>query len=719
MSIIKYFLYLILAFILTFGLTFFIYFEDIKNNAVVKFQKQNFNSFIYLKELLKNTTFDNDFSQIDSSVNTLLSIDMFENMEIEYTRFIFSKKAILLNSNKITNLGYKLSDVTTDYKFGRIVKLDTSTYEFIPNKFFDTKQEVSIKFQAYKSGDVYNSTSVLSFYKKTNNIKQIEESTSLFSSLITFDDINSKNFFSLDYDEKPYVNVSYTINKSPLIEETSLFIEKIFVYSFSLFIFLIIIIYIFYTKIIKKDIEKPIGEIGECITEILNNKYVRLNKSTTKLMHIDSIFEKLQKMSKKVASLTNELNINRELLKRKDFIDDITGLSNKEVFVKEISSMFLNNGTGYIVLGRINNLGEFATKNGSNDANHLIKDFGHGMVQLLKKYTKVETKVYRFYGAEFAIIIELNDLELLEKLLYNMSHDLQKSLKDKYLIDDNICYFGATPFDHYGTLDTILHSAHETYLQCSESKKELFSISDNASLIEKTQAMEVIVQEIVENNDFTIKFIYDTYEMDEDNKTIMQDVAPIILDSNNYEPFPIGVFISIAEKLKLSSIFDKLLIEKVLGYLEHENLDHKIAISLSMSSFTDKRFISWLEGILLYNESAKKNLIFSITAHNAKQNLEKFNNLVKIIHKFDAKIMLKMFSLDEFSLDEVSELEIDFIRLNKDYCININNDRAKKHTVKNIILYGEMNDIKVLGEGVKLDEDYKILSRLGLYATSR
>ena len=75
--------------------------------------------------------------------------------------------------------------------------------------------------------------------------------------------------------------------------------------------------------------------------------------------------------------------------------------------------------------------------------------------------------------------------------------------------------------------------------------------------------------------------------------------------------------------------------------------------------------------------------------------------------------------LEDFTLDELSNLDIDYIRLNKDYCININTDRVKKHAVKNIILYGEMNNIHVLGDFVKSDEDYKTLSRLGLYATSR
>ena len=207
--------------------------------------------------------------------------------------------------------------------------------------------------------------------------------------------------------------------------------------------------------------------------------------------------------------------------------------------------------------------------------------------------------------------------------------------------------------------------------------------------------------------------------MDDEQNLIMQDASPIILNSETFEIFPIGIFISVAEKIKLSSTFDKLLIQKVINYLEHEKIKHKIVINLSINSLTDRKFLSWLEGILLYNDIAKKSFIFSVTSYNAKENLIKFKNLVEVIHKFDSKVLLKRFSLDDFSLDELEDLDLDYIRLNKDYCSDIDNDRARKHAVKNIILYGEMNNIYILGDLIKSDEDYKTMSRLGLYGTSR
>jgi len=720
MSIVKSFLYLVLAFIVTFMITFFIYFSDIKRDTVNKFTQENHSSFLYLQELLKNTLLNNDFKQIDSSIGAFLEIDILKNIEVKYTKFIFSKKAILINSNKINNVKYVLSDVSTDFKYGKVNIIDENTYEFVPHKSFDINKSVPIKFQALSNGDVYNSTSNLHFYKKINNKKvDTTQSTSWLSSFITFKNIDVNKKFIINYEKEPFSEVNYTINKSSLIDQTVVFINKIFIYSFSLFFITVLIVYFFYTQFIRKDIEQPIVQVGEYMTEILNNKYTRLEQPHTKLESINVLFTNLQQMSKKFSTLSNELNINREILNNKEFVDDITGLPNKKVFEKEIKAMFVTSKTGYVILARINDLGAFANKNGSNDVNNLIKDFGYKLVNLLKKYPKNKSTLYRFFGAEFAIIIDIDDLEVLREILSTVSNDLQDYLKDQYLIDGDIVYFGATPFDNYGTMDSILRSAHECYLECVKNKHELFTISDNAELMEKTQKMEVLVKDIIESKDFTIKFIYDTFEMDSDTKIIMQDASPIIMNSETFEMFPIGIFISVAEKLELSSVFDKILIEKVLGYLEYEKINHKIAINLSMKSLTDRKFLSWLEGILLYHKTAKNNLVFSVTSLNAKENLLKFTNLVEVIHKFDSKILLKRFTLNDFTLEELNDLEIDYIRLDKDYCTDITNNRANKHAIKSIILYADTRDILILGDFVKSNEDYEILSQLGLYATSR
>ena len=87
------------------------------------------------------------------------------------------------------------------YKYGKIVQIDESTYEFIPNLLFDTKKPILIKFQAYNDGDVYNSTSTLSFYKKISNNKEIISNDSWLYNMMKFDNLKINKNFTIEYEK--------------------------------------------------------------------------------------------------------------------------------------------------------------------------------------------------------------------------------------------------------------------------------------------------------------------------------------------------------------------------------------------------------------------------------------------------------------------------------------------------------------------------------------
>lgn len=718
MSVIKYFLVLIGSFLLTFVLTSLIYLGDVKSDIVEKFINQVDTSTLFFKKTLESAAINNDFGTVDSSIKTFFGTGVLNSIELEYKNYYFNKKAILNNSKKIRDDRYILSDVTTDYKNGEIKLYKKGIYIFKPHKEFDTRNILPVKFQSFKDDEVYNSISYLNFYRKLDNSTENKnKEISWLDELVKLDESKIKKSFSIMYEGEPFVDVNFTFNQYTIIEEIKTFIIKIFIYSINLFIIMIAILYLFYYKIVKKEIEKPVKKIELYIDDILDNKYIKVDKMNHQLLHIDFIYQKLQKISKKIAALTNDLNNKKDILTRQVFIDELTGLANKKVFEKDIQRMFATNKDGFIILTKINDLGAFANKNGSNDANHLIEDFGHGLVNILKKYQEA-SKVYRFYGAEFAVIIDMSDINKLSEILNNLSRTLDGDIKSKYLIDTDIAYYGATPFDNYGSIDSLLHSAHKSYITASTENNILFKISDNAELLQKNKENELVIKDIIDRSDFAVRFIYDTHEMDEPDNLLMQDASPLILDSNTFENFPIGTFMAIADRLNLSSAFDKIMVEKVLEYLANENIKYKIVVNLSIMSLTDRNFISWLEGILLYTKGAKESLVFSITSYNAKANLEKFLNLVEVAHKFDSKIMLKRFTLDDFTTEELEQFNIDYIRLDKDYCNGINTDKTKKHAIKNIILYSEMNDIYVLGDSIKSDEDYKTMSRLGIYGTS-
>ena len=119
-------------------------------------------------------------------------------------------------------------------------------------------------------------------------------------------------------------------------------------------------------------------------------------------------------------------------------------------------------------------------------------------------------------------------------------------------------------------------------------------------------------------------------------------------------------------------------IQKAINFIKEKELTYELAINISMSSIENKEFMKWLEVTLNENESVLKNIVFSITSYSAYLHKELFTEFVKSVHKIGAKVLLKRYKTDEYPLDQLEDLNLDYIRINKDYTNNFINDIVKK-----------------------------------------
>lgn len=124
-------------------------------------------------------------------------------------------------------------------------------------------------------------------------------------------------------------------------------------------------------------------------------------------------------------------------------------------------------------------------------------------------------------------------------------------MSDKYYFFDRTVYYGATPFDHYGTIESIVQSAQEAYEIALTEKTTFYYIVDSQKQMDLNVKLEETVKDIISRNDFVLQYFYDTYTFGDNPQLIMQEVSPLLIDGFTYETIPSGKFISIAEKLSL------------------------------------------------------------------------------------------------------------------------------------------------------------------------
>ena len=652
-----------------------------------------------LQEKILKSNYETINNILQVALNTL-SVD---SLKITYRSLIFSKENLIKNSNYPYNLDWEINEVSTDAKNGYIVLQNNNMYRFFNTMIANIEEPIKLKFVLSKNEMVINTVSVLQFYyefKKPMNTANEQK-------------VNKRVLYFLD---QPLADFEYTIDERAMQEQLELLKKEYMMDAFLVTFIGICFALLTYFLFIKKMLLEPILAFKLSMKDALDNNFMhKIDEKSGQNGDIDEAFGLLNKILRKYIGVVNELNINKGILERKVFTDDLTGLPNQKVFELDLKNMFIVGSDGFIGSIKLEALGDFTKAFGAALANHLIEEFTHVVQNKFYEVNLQEATLYRFFGSEFAMILKNED----ESKTVEFAQSLQAELKElelRYEIKANLAYFSFVPFDKYGTIDSILHASSDAYT-IAKTKEESYHIVSPTEVLDKFQYLEQNVRDIIESGSFDVTFGFDTRTTDESKRIIMKEAIPILYDKNR-EKFSIGVFISVAEKINLAVQFDKIIIEEVIKFIRNNEIEYAIAINLSMFSLKDSEFINWLHSLFLYNKNIAKYLVFSMTSYNASTNVEIFKTFIDEIHRFGSKIILKRFSSNDFTVEQLEEFHLDYLRINKDYTTTISKDRDKKHFLRTIVNFGQSNDIIIIGDSIKDEKDVEICTTIGLDAIS-
>jgi EAL domain-containing protein (putative c-di-GMP-specific phosphodiesterase class I) len=648
-----------------------------------------------------------------------LSTDFISNIKIKYNKILLSKESLIFQSNNFSNSSWNLADVTTDAKFGEIQKIEgTAFFEFVPSDSFNPNEKLIIKYQLFRNNEIKNflvsldlnvlnnedivtgNEDIFSFYKYFYNIKLNETITKE----LKVTDIN-------------YVSIEYTINDYNLKKEIFEYFNKLLFLVMILFIPISIFV-IYYARYIEnKYVVEPIKYLDNIVLDIIKHKFLNINNEiVNKNSEYKNLVTNISKLSNKIASLVNELNINKESMERSLLTDNLTGLYDKKMFDIDMKSMFVSSTEGYIFLLKIAKLNQIENTNGTVKTDDFILSYVNVINNIIYLYKNNKIAFYRIHGSEFIILVK--DLKYSEALAFSDSiiKGLNTEIYKNYKLPDNIFHIGGTQIDKYGTIDSIFNLVNKAYTDAVSEGINTYKIIEENHIHDEIEKAEEKVKHIIENNFFNISFAYDSYSFEDE--LLIRELKPILRDQNGNE-IAIGSFMAISEKLQLNTTFDKQVIIKALEYLRKNHINYKIAINLSIKTIVDKEFIKFLHDLIEEDKNIVKSILFSITSYSASANKLEFIKFVRQLHELKFEILLKRFKTKEYSLDDLTEAKVDYIKIDKDLTQNISNDLVKKHRMKNIVVYAEVNDIKLIVENVESDQDYRFLSKLDLYAVNR
>ena len=454
--------------------------------------------------------------------------------------------------------------------------------------------------------------------------------------------------------------------------------------------------------------------INECAIHISEGHFETI-ENLPWTTEVKNITVSINAMSKKIRSTIIALNNKLDEMGANLLRDDLSGLYKKSVFDTDMMNLMMAYSPAYLMIIKVDSLADLIKDRGNDAIDQLLQAFANTLKQAAERYPETLIKTYRFYGGEFAILINNGNREQIESIAKALSNDFLE-LGEKQSKSD-LAHIGIAPVNPVCTPKMMLDSAHEAYEQARLIGANSYYLRDDDNFAKDISEWKELVFNCIDNTDYSLSYAGQISSF-ETGQLLMEETFIQVRDKNG-QLVAIGPFVAMAEKLAKIIDLDKGVINQVLAHILSTPVSHAIAVNLSIDTIKNIGFRLWLEKLIKNNPLVTRQLVFSFSAYAVAKEPEICLEFIEVIHQWGGRVMIKRFESQSMSLEITKKLNPDFIRLAREIGKGISLSPQKQEFVQALQQMGDLLDIIVLGENVQTDNDYNSLKATGITGTSR
>lgn len=405
--------------------------------------------------------------------------------------------------------------------------------------------------------------------------------------------------------------------------------------------------------------------------------------------------------------LINHYNNERELDYKTDLI---TGALNRKGLYLELEDRIQKKKEFNIIYITLNNFKAI------ND------NFGHAYGdELLRKTIKrlnvrfgKECKIARLSGAEFVILVngEKDVKSIADRLLVTIGEKAILVVDNNHIDCYATCYAGVAryPKDASDYESLIKYADIAMSNAMAEKSKEAFVFS--TSMLEK-MSRQIHIESLIKDS-LIKKNFYLVYQpqYETKNKKLRGFETLVRMKTDNGESISPGEFIPIAEKNDLIlKLDDYVLVGAMTEFCDIviKNPELIISVNVSAKDFADELFITKIRKFLSDTKFPAKNLEIEITEYCMVTSMDiTINNITKL-REMGIQIALDDFGTGYTSLDYVSRLPIDLLKIDKSLVDEVEKNKKRSDFVHAVINMGQLMDCEVIAEGVENTDQIECL----------
>lgn len=431
--------------------------------------------------------------------------------------------------------------------------------------------------------------------------------------------------------------------------------------------------------------------------------------STTIIMQILSLV-----LNTVLYSFVKKLDIKEKELYKAAYIDDLTGLPNKNAFYRLLNSNIDEKNCKCMAVVLID-LDNFKTV---NDA--FSRQVGDEVLQELISRCRFVMNEKDFFarmeGDEFALIIE--DYESREALVKHIS-EFESCIRKKISIGSvEIFVTGCMgvslyPLDSENSEDLMRYGDIALFNAQTEHMSNVAFFNDQMKkTLESDKKIETVVRENIAKESFELVF---QPQFDAENKKLRGFETLLRMKDNSGTPISPGRFIPLAEKNGSILDIDRFVLNKAMEIFKDivaVNKNLIISVNISALHLLEADLVSDVTSALKKNDFPVENLEIEITESVFINSVSQAAEVLNELKKLGIKIALDDFGTGYASLSYLKKLPIDMLKIDKSFIDEIQRGQDASDFVAAIISMGHLLKFDVISEGVEDEYQLDTLKKL-------
>jgi len=409
-----------------------------------------------------------------------------------------------------------------------------------------------------------------------------------------------------------------------------------------------------------------------------------------------------------------------EKMRKKAYVDAVTGLMNRNDFSEQVSHLIgapTKFPSGALAVVRIRGFAAYNERNGRAEGDALLKRAAQLLGKALEKHERAI--LAKLDGPEFGMLvpdISQPDLPKFGDELIGALAEIEEFPRTDQSV---MAHAGIVHYKHHeGASFGKMMAAVSSALAIAQARGVPAWHVQEAETADETQSVYIEINGMFKVGLPSERVVLQYQavrpcQVPESEWNYRSEACVRILGSDG-GLIRAGLFIATAKRLGALQLLDRVIVDKVLQHIETQGpiKGGATAINVSLESIVDAGFVEWLFGKLAARRELARHVILEIAEHSIIGHLEAVRSAFSRLRETGVRLSIDRFGQSTASVGYLRSLEVDYIKLDGGYTRGLTESTDRQFFVQALVGIAHGLGIQVVTEYIENEREFEMVKSL-------